>query len=123
VAATLLATAVAVGLAELYSEVIGSETRQRRRVGRAQLGPILDDVAAVAFGIAFPTIFFVLAAVGVLDADTAFTIAKWSGLGLISLYGFLAGRLSGQTLRVSLLQALAVGVIGGVLIAFKALVH
>jgi hypothetical protein len=123
VAATLLATAVAVGLAELYSEVIGAETRQRRRLGRAQLGPILDDVAAVAFGIAFPTIFFVLAAVGVLDADTAFTIAKWSGLGLISLYGFLGGRLSGQTLWVSLLQALAVGVIGGVLIAFKALIH
>jgi hypothetical protein len=123
VTATLLATAVAVGLAELYSEVVGAETRLRRRVGRAKFGQILDDVAAVAFGIAFPAIFFVLAAVGVLDGDTAFTIAKWSGLGLISLYGFLAGRLSGQTLWVSLLQALAVGVIGGILIAFKALIH
>jgi hypothetical protein len=123
VAATLLATAVAVGLAELYSEVIGAETRHRRRVGRAQLGHILDDVAAVAFGIGFPAIFFFFAAVGVLDADTAFTIAKWSGLGLISMYGFLAGRLAGETLLVSLLQALAVGVIGGILIAFKALIH
>ena len=123
VAATLLATAVAVGLAEIYSEVVGAQTRTRRRVQREQVRHILGDVAAVAFGIAFPAVFFVLAAAGVLEPDTAFTVAKWSGLGLISFYGFVAGRLAGAGLWVSLLQALAVGVIGGVLIAFKALVH
>jgi VIT1/CCC1 family predicted Fe2+/Mn2+ transporter len=122
-AGTLLATAAAVGLAEMYGEVVGAETRNRRRVGREQVRHILDDVAAVAFGIAFPAVFFVLAAAGVLEADTAFTIAKWSGLGLISFYGFVAGRLSGAGPGVSLLEALAVGVIGGALIAFKALVH
>jgi hypothetical protein len=123
VAGTLLVTAVAVGLAEIYSEVIGAETRSRRRVARGEVRHILDDVAAVAFGISFPAVFFVLAAAGALEDDTAFTIAKWSGLGLISFYGFLAGRLAGAGLWVSLLQALAVGVIGAVLIAFKALVH
>jgi hypothetical protein len=123
VAATLLATAAAVGLAEIYSEVVGAETRSRRRIERKQLRHILDDVAAVAFGIAFPAVFFVLAAAGVLEPDTAFTVAKWSGVGLISFYGFVAGRLAGAGFWVSLLQALAVGVIGGVLIAFKALVH
>ena len=123
VAATLLATAVAVGLAEFYSEVVGSQTRNRRRVGREQAGHILEDVAAVAFGIAFPAVFFLLAAAGVLEPDTAFTAAKWSGLGLITFYGFIAGRLAGAGLWISLLQAVAVAVIGGVLIAFKALVH
>jgi uncharacterized membrane protein (DUF4010 family) len=44
-------------------------------------------------------------------------------LGLISFYGFVAGRLAGAGRVASLLQALAVGVIGGALIAFKALVH
>jgi hypothetical protein len=123
VAGTLLATAVAVGLAEFYSDVVGSQTRTRRRVGREQAGHILEDVAAVAFGIAFPAVFFLLAAAGVLEPDTAFTAAKWSGLGLITFYGFIAGRLAGAGLWISLLQALAVAVIGGVLIAFKALVH
>jgi VIT1/CCC1 family predicted Fe2+/Mn2+ transporter len=123
VAGTLVATAVAVGLAELYSEVVGAETRNRRRVGRDQVRHILHDVVAVGFGIAFPAVFFVLAAAGVLEDDTAFVIAKWSGVGLISFYGFVAGRLSGAGLGVSLLQALAVGVIGGALIAFKALIH
>jgi hypothetical protein len=123
VAVTLLATAVAVGLAELYSEVVGAETRNRRHVRRDEVGQFLDDVAAVAFGISFPAVFFALAAAGMLEVETAFTIAKWSGLGLISVYGFLAGRLAGAGLGLSLLQALAVGVIGGALIAFKALIH
>jgi hypothetical protein len=123
VAVTLLATAVAVGLAELYSEVVGAETRTRRHVRRDEVGQFLDDVAAVAFGISFPAVFFALAATGMLEVETAFTIAKWSGLGLISVYGFLAGRLAGAGFAVSLLQALAVGVIGGALIAFKALIH
>jgi hypothetical protein len=123
VAGTLLATAAAVGLAEFYSDVVGSQTRNRGRVGPEQAGHILDDVAAVAFGISFPAVFFLLAAVGVLEADTAFVVAKWSGLGIISFYGFIAGRLAGAGLGVSLLQALAVAVIGGALIAFKALVH
>jgi hypothetical protein len=120
---TLLATAVAVGLAEFYSEVVGSETRTRRRVAREAVRDFLEDAAAVGFGISFPAVFFLLAAAGVLEVDTAFTVAKWSGLGLISFYGFIAGRLAGAGLWISLLQALAVGVIGGVLIAFKALLH
>jgi hypothetical protein len=123
VAATLLATAIAVALAELYAEIVALEARNRRRVEHAQLREILDDAAAVAFGVAFPAVFFALAAAGVLEAGTAFTIAKWSGLGLITTYGFLAGRLAGAGLAGSLLQALAVGVIGGALIAFKALIH
>ena len=58
-----------------------------------------------------------------MDMDTAFTLAKWTGLGLIAFYGFAAGRLSGLQSGPALLQALAVAAIGGALIGFKALVH
>ena len=64
VAGTLVVTAVAVGLAEIYSEIVGAETRSHRRVARGEVRDILDDVAAVAFGISFPAVFFVLAAAG-----------------------------------------------------------
>jgi hypothetical protein len=123
VVASLLATAVAVGLAELYAEVLGTETRTRRRVARAEYRHFLADMLAVGFGIAFPAVFFVLAVVDVLETDTAFTIAKWSGLGLIGGYGFAAARLAGNGLARALLQALGVALVGAVLIAFKALIH
>ena len=123
VAGTLLGTAVAVGLAELYSELIGIETRTRRHVRRGELRHTATDIAAVAFGIAFPVVFFILAAAHAIGEDTAFTIAKWSGVGLIAFYGFCAARLAGDDLWASALRALAAALIGAFLIGLKALMH
>ena len=123
VAATIAGTALAVALAELYSDVVGTETRTRRRVDRHGLSHILRQMAAVAFGIAFPAAFFVLAAAGAMELDTAFKAAKWTGLGLICFYGFFGAWLTGASLRRSCVEALAVGLIGGILIALKSLLH
>jgi hypothetical protein len=123
VVGSICGTALAVSLAELYSDVVGTETRTRGRVERAGLLGIAEQAGAVAFGIAFPAVFFLLAAAGAMEIATAFTIAKWTGLGLIALYGYLAGRLAGRSLPASALHGLAVGLIGGFLIAFKALLH
>jgi len=123
VIATLLGTTVAVALAELYSELVGFETVRRRRANRDEVHDLYGDMAAVSFGIAFPAVFFALAAAGVISDDAAFTIAKWAGVGLIGLYGFAGARLSGAGLRKSVLQATAVALIGATLIGLKALVH
>jgi hypothetical protein len=119
----LLATALAVALAEVYSEVIGQETRERRRVPWGDMGHFARDGIAVAFGVAFPAVFFVLATTGLMEVGTAFTIAKWSGAGLIAFYGFCAAKLAGEGLVASLLHALAVCLVGLGLIALKALLH
>jgi hypothetical protein len=123
VIATLLGTALAVALAELYSELIGLQVRGHRRAIGPERRHLLADMGAVTFGIAFPAVFFLLAAAGVFDDDAAFTIAKWTGLGLIGFYGFVGARVSGSSRLVSLAQASAVAGIGGLLIALKALVH
>ena len=114
---------MAVGLAELYSEILGTETRTHHRVDRAQLAEMTDDVVAVAFGVAFPAVFFLLAALGVLSSDAAFAISRWSGLGLIGFYAYVAGRLAGEPRLRALLQAAAVAAVGGLLIAIKAIIH
>jgi hypothetical protein len=123
VAATLVGTALAVGLAEAYSELVALETRGHRHARRSELRHLGADVGAVATGIAFPAVYFVLAAAGALETPTAFDLAKWSGLGVIGVYGFVGARASGSGLGGSLLQAAAVALIGGFLIALKAVVH
>jgi hypothetical protein len=123
VIATLLGTAVAVGLAELYSELVGFETVRHRKADSGELRRLGVDLAAVAFGISFPAVFFLLAATDSIEDETAFTLAKWTGLGLIGVYGFAGARLSGARMTVALLQAAAVALIGAVLIALKAIVH
>jgi VIT1/CCC1 family predicted Fe2+/Mn2+ transporter len=123
VVGTLLGTALAVGLAEVYSDILGIETRERRHARHADLRHVAADGVAVALGIAFPAAFFILSAAGAMEEATAFTIAKWSGLGLIGFYGFIAARLSGARLATALVKGLTAALIGAFLIALKALVH
>jgi archaellum biogenesis protein FlaJ (TadC family) len=123
VIASLLGTAVAVALAELYSELVGFETIWHRKAGATEVRRLGVDVAAVAFGISFPAVFFLLAATDALETETAFTIAKWTGLGLIGVYGYAGARLSDAGVAASLVQAAAVALIGAALIVLKSLVH
>jgi len=123
VAASLLTTAIAVALAEFYCDVVGTETRTHHRLRRAQLAEIGVAASAVAFGVAFPVVFFVLAAAGALEVDTAFRLAKWSGVGLIGFYGYTAARLAGTSLAGCLVQGVCAALIGALLIGLKALVH
>ena len=55
--------------------------------------------------------------------DTAFTIAKVSGLGLIGFYGYWAARFAGNAVLRALVQAASWWPLGAVVIALKALVH
>ncbi len=126
---SLLATAVAVALAELYSEILGARTAAGLADEAGAPAPIestgrmVEESLSVAFGIAFPSVFFVAALLGWIEYDTAFTLAKWTGLALIAGYGYLASRLSGTHPTRALVHALAVGLIAGLLIVLKALVH
>ena len=119
----MLGTAVTVALAEGYSEIVGIETSERHRLTRPQLAHLLERTGAVAFGVVFPAVFFVLAAVGLMKMGTAFTVAKWSGVGLIGFYGFWAARFAGAGLVRALGYGVLAGLIGAVLIVLKALVH
>jgi hypothetical protein len=120
---TLLATAVAVALAELYSEVLGARARRSMGGHHEPTRVIVLDCVAVAFGISFPATFFLVAATGLVEQETAFVLAKWTGLGLIGGYGYVAARLTGTGPGGALVRAAGVAVIAGVLIAFKALLH
>jgi hypothetical protein len=53
-AAVLVGTALAVGLAELYSEVVAAEARTRRPVPRNEMRAMALDALAVVFAQGFP---------------------------------------------------------------------
>ena len=78
---------------------------------------------AVAIGAGFPAVFFILAALHAMELGTAFSLAKWSGLGLLFAYSWAASRLAGSSITRATLHASAVGAIGVALIVVKALLH
>ena len=122
-AGALAGTALAVGLAEVYSEIVGTEARLGRPVRRAELRGIFAEAGAVVLGAGFPVVFFLLAAAGAIDNRVAYTLSKWTGLGLICGYGYAAARLAGSSIARALVHAASVGLVGGALIALKAALH
>ena len=116
-------TAIAVGLAEIYSDLIGEEARTRRPVPAGRARSIVAAAGAVILGAGFPVVFFALAVAGLIETETAFKLSKWTGLGLLCGYGYVAGRLSGAGVGRASLHALSVGAVGGALIGLKALLH
>ena len=50
-AAAIVATALAVALAEVYSEYVGTEARERRHLRHAEVRVLAEDALAVAFGV------------------------------------------------------------------------
>ena len=119
----LVGTAVAVGLAEVFSEVVGAETSTRQPVSRRQLVHFAEHATAVGFGVAFPAVFFVLSALGLFGVPAAFTIAKWTGVGLIGFYGFWAARFAGAAPHRALFKGVLVALVGAGLVVLKSLVH
>ena len=119
----LVGTGVAVGLAELYSEVVGEETNTRHRVTRARLRHFTEDAAVVFVGIAFPAVFFLFPLAGIGSVAAAFTVAKWSGLGLVACYAYWAARRAGAPVHRAALYAVLITCVDAVLIAIKAFLH
>jgi hypothetical protein len=123
VAATLLGSALAVGLAEAYSELVAADARTHRPADASRLRSVGEEALAVVFGAGFPAVFFLLAAAGAMAVGTAFAVAQWTELGLIVAYGYLGARLSGSSVGRALVKAAAVGAIGAIVVLIKAVVH
>ena len=67
--------------------------------------------------------FFLLSALGLLAIGTAFTVAKWSGMGLIGFYGYVAASFAGAPPHRALVKGALAALVAAGLIALKAFVH
>src|SRR3954470_10159683 len=74
-AGRIVGPALAVGLAELYSEIVGAEARTRRPVPRPEIREMGGEAGAVFVGAGFPALFFAASALGVMDVELAFTLS------------------------------------------------
>jgi hypothetical protein len=112
--------AIAVALAEIYADVIGSTIRRSRHPTVAEWREIAGNVA-VGFGAALvPVVYFVLAEAGVLSVGHALTIAEWTGVAVIWLYVFVAARATSMSLTRSIVWSVALTACGVGLVELKA---
>src|SRR5581483_8241238 len=90
-----IGAAVAVVLAEIYSDMIATTIHERRPPNPAEWHEFVIDVA-FGFGAAcIPAVFFLLALGDAIGVGAAFAVAEWSGVGVLWVYTLVASRAAG----------------------------
>jgi hypothetical protein len=120
---TIVGLAIAVGLSQIYADVIGSTFRLARQLTHHEWLEISADVA-FGFGAALvPAIFFVLALLGAMSLGNAFVVAEWTGVAVIWFYVFTAARAAGLKLGRALVWSLALTACAVGIVELKLLAH
>lgn len=115
----VLGAAIAVALAEMYADMIGTTIRERRPPKRAEVHEFAIDMCFGFSAACFPAVFFLLARVGVMKLSSAFTLAEWGGVAVLWLYVLAASRAAGLGYARALLWAGVLTVCGIGLVELK----
>ena len=101
-----------------YAPAFASEEiEQGRRLGLADVPSVAAHSVGVALGALPAFALFIAAWLGLLAVETTVDLAIWSGIALLFVFGYVAGRLQGDTQVAALVHALLLAVVGlGVLL-------
>ena len=117
--ATVIFTGLGVALAEWYSDYIGKTIDEHHTLNVLERRRIVKDVSAVMTGAWLPLPFIIFAWIGVISLDLAIDLAKWTMVGVLLFYGYIASRLVGHDHLRSFIFAVAGSLIGIFIVLFK----
>lgn len=117
--ALVVLTGIGVALAEFYSDYIGTSIKERKTLTIGDRREIYHDISGVLIGALLPAPFFILAIFDIMDLENAFTFAKWTLVGVLLFYGYVASRLNGHSQIFSIILAVAASTIGLIVVLFK----
>jgi hypothetical protein len=119
VVASVVGAAVATAMAEIYADYLGATIRAHRRLTREERHAAARNISAGFVAAILPGIFFVLAAADVIAIGSAFDAAKWTGVGVLGGYAFLANRLAGLSIAHSVAVGAGFAFVGAALVVLK----
>jgi hypothetical protein len=117
--ATVIMTGLGVAVAEWYSDYIGKTIDEHHMLTTTERRKIVKDVSAVMTGAWLPLPFLIVAWFGIISIDLAIDLAKWTMVGVLLFYGYVASRLIGHTQVRSFLFAVGASFIGVIIVLFK----
>lgn len=121
VLASVAGTAIALTLAELFAGRVGISIREHRAPTNVEMSSEYHAALTGLAAAALPASFFLFAVFDVIDLETAFVIAQWTGFAVIGIYAYIAARSVGSSRTRSLVGGVGLTMIGGMLIAINSL--
>jgi hypothetical protein len=116
----LLGTGLVLLLAHTYSSVMAERAVEGHNLGSLGRRIVVEDNLPVLLAIAAPGLLFILAGLGVMSLNTAYTAAIVFSLAALFGLGLYEGRTASMSWSQSLISGAAAGAIGLVVVAFEA---
>lgn len=120
-----LVSIVVFWLAHVYSTALGfhGDAAHVRDRLRDSLRHAMAESAGMLEAAVIPSVPLLLATLGILDAETAVTIALWLAVLMLALLGYLVFLVRGRPIGICLLGAVVTGLFGVVVILLKIALH
>ena len=116
----LLGTALVLLLAHTYSGVMAERAVEGHSLGSLGRRIVVEDNLPVLIAIVAPGLLFILAGLGAISLDTAYTAAIVFSLVALFGLGLYEGRVASMSWFHSLISGAAAGAIGLIVVAFEA---
>lgn len=104
--------ALAIVIAEIYSEIIGKTIKQKKPLTKQQRSEIAQDSFAIISVSLWPSFIFLLSYLGLVTTQVAFNISYVFLITTLIVFSYWASRLSGFSVKRSVLTALIISAIG-----------
>ena len=111
--------ALAIVIAEIYSEIIGKTIKQKKPLTKSQRLEIENDSFAIISVSLWPSLIFLLSYLGLYGAQVAFNISYIFLITTLVVFSYWASRLSGFSVKRSVLTALIISAIGVTVVFIK----
>jgi hypothetical protein len=116
----LLGTALVLLLAHTYSGTMAERAVEGHNLGSVGRRIVVEDNLPVLIAIVTPGLLFILAGLGAMSLDTAYTAAIVFSLAALFGLGLYEGRTASMSWSQSLISGAAAGAIGLVVVAVEA---
>jgi hypothetical protein len=117
-----VATLLVFWLAHVYAHFLDHEVRHDRTRWKV-LASIMGQELSMLVAPAFPILFLLLGALGLLPEPLAVRLALWTGVAQLFAWGIEVGRRRGQAWPAALLAGLINGALGLVIVVLEVLLH
>jgi hypothetical protein len=116
----LLGTALVLLLAHTYSATIAERTMERHSLGSVGRLLVVEDNLPVLIAIVAPALLFVLAGLGAITLQAAYTAAIAISVVALFALGVYGGRAASMSWSQSIVSGVAAGAIGLIVVAVEA---
>lgn len=119
VALKVLLAAIAIVIAEIYSEYLGEKIKRKKALSKREHKEISHDASAIFAVSLYPALIFLISALGLYSIEVAFKIAYTLSLIGLGAFGYIASMYAGDPRSTSIKRTLLAVFIGFAVILLK----